>query len=68
MFGKCCSLISLVDISKWDTSKVTNMLSIFSKCYSLALLPDISKWNFSNINNMNYMLYECFNFLNTITP
>ena len=49
-----------------DTSKVTNMLSIFSK--SLALLPDISKWNFSNINNMNYMLYECFNFLNTITP
>ena len=32
MFSKCSSLISLPDISEWDTSNVTVMSCIFEKC------------------------------------
>ena len=59
MFGQCHSLISLPDISKWDTSKVTRMDSMFFKCYSLIALPDISKWNISNVINNSKMFYGC---------
>ena len=54
MFRSCSSLSSLPDISKWNTSNVINMSSIFYFCYKLPL-PDISKWNTSNVNNMSNM-------------
>ena len=38
IFGGCSSLISLPDISKWDTKNVTNMKYIFYKYSSLILL------------------------------
>ena len=47
MFGllyKCESLISLPDISEWDTSNVNYMSFMFEGCNSLKSLPDISKW------------------------
>ena len=52
MFSGCSSLISLPDISKWDTKKVTKMSDMFSGCSSLISLPDISKWETKNITNM----------------
>ena len=42
MFYGCSSLISLPDISNWNTSKVTNMSYMFYDCNSLLSLPDIS--------------------------
>ena len=48
MFFECSSLISVPDISEWNTIKVTNMTAIFSCCSSL-LLPDISKWDVRNV-------------------
>ena len=45
MFYECSSLISLPDISKWDTKNVTNMSYMFNGCSSLISLPDISKWD-----------------------
>ena len=41
MFSECNSLISLPDISKWNTSNVNNMNEMFSECNSLISLPDI---------------------------
>jgi len=41
---------NILDISKWNTSNVTNMNGMFSHCNNI---PDISKWNISNINNFN---------------
>ena len=41
LFYFCKSLKSFPDISKWDTSKVTDMSSIFHGCDSLKSLPDI---------------------------
>ena len=49
VFYNCKSLISLPDISKWDTSNVTILSSIFANCESLKNMPDISKWNTKNI-------------------
>ncbi len=52
MFYHCSSLISLADVSKWNTENVTNMRGIFNGCKSLESLPDISKWNTENVTNM----------------
>ena len=49
MFNKCNSLISLLDISKWNTSNVIDRQTIFNKDDSL--ISDLSKWDTSYINN-----------------
>ena len=59
MFLRCISLISLPDISKWNTSNVKDMNSMFYGCNSLISLPDISKWNTSNVKSMSWMFSEC---------
>ena len=59
MFSCCCSLISLPDISKWDTSNIRNMGGLFEGCISLISLPDISKWNTSNVTDMKFMFNYC---------
>ena len=52
MFRDCNSLVSLPDISKWNTANVTSMSYMFSNCSSLVSLPDISKWNTANVKDM----------------
>ena len=47
MFSGCSSLISLPNISKWNTYNVKDMFNIYNECSSLISLPDISDWNFS---------------------
>ena len=59
MFSGCSSLISLPDISKWDTNYITNMRYIFHNCSSLSSLPDISKWNTNNVTDMRYIFNNC---------
>ena len=56
MFGYCSSLVSLPDISKWNTANVTNMGGMFYNCSSLKSFPDISKWK------LNKKLYKDFMF------
>ena len=59
MFYGCKSLLSLPDISKWNTINVTNMSYMFYGCELILSLPDISKWNTINVTNMSYMFYGC---------
>ena len=59
IFEGCNSLISLLDISKWNTSSVKSMNSIFSRCKSLKSLPDISKWNTEKVRDMESMFFDC---------
>ena len=59
IFNNCESLISLPDISKWNTKNVTNMSFMFNNCESLNNLPDISKWDTKNVDNMSGMFYSC---------
>ena len=44
MFYNCSSLISLPDISKWNTNNVTNMSEMFSDCYSLIYLHNMKNF------------------------
>ena len=59
MFYGCFSLISLPDISKFDTKNVINMSGMFNGCFSLISLPDISKWNIKNVTKMSGMFSRC---------
>ena len=65
-FYKCISLTSLPDISKWNTSNVTNMSGMFYDCKSLESLPDISNWNTNNVTNMKGMFINCSFFISNI--
>jgi len=40
IFSGCSSLISLPDISKWNTSNINDMRNLFSKCPNLQYLSD----------------------------
>ena len=59
MFYGCKKLLSLPDISNWDTSKVKNMVGMFQGCCSLSFLPELSKWNISEVTDTKYMFYGC---------
>jgi surface protein len=59
IFYGCHSLLSLPDISKWNTSNIIYMDNIFYGCHSLFSLPDIYKWNTSNVKNMNNIFSRC---------
>ena len=59
MFSCCRLLLSIPDISKWNTNNVTNMSYMFSNCKLLSSLPDISKWNTSNVTDMSLMFSFC---------
>ena len=61
MFYECKSLVSLTDISKWNTANVVNMSFMFYNCINLKSLPDISNWNTDNITDMSYLFYGCLN-------
>ena len=60
MFDNCSSLITLSNISKWNTNDINNMSHMFSCCVSLESLPEnISKWDTSNVSDMSYLFYNC---------
>ena len=59
MFYNCKSLISLPDISKWNTNNVIDISEMFYNCSSLESLPDISKWNTNNVIDMSSLFFNC---------
>jgi len=58
LFG-CSSLSSLLYISKWNTSNITDMSYMLFGCSLLSYLPDISKWNSNNVADMSCMFQGC---------
>ena len=40
-FNLCVSLTALPDISRWNTSNVTNMVKLFNMCEKLQSFPNI---------------------------
>ena len=62
MFCECTTLTS-VDLSNFNTSKVTNMSHMFRKCSSLIFL-NLSSFNTNNVLNMSYMFRECSSLTN----
>ena len=60
MFFLCYDLKSL-DLSGFDTSKVTNMSSMFSMEYSFGSLTslDLSSFDTSKVTTMNWIFNKC---------
>ena len=48
------------DISKWNVSKVKNMMCMFVCCTSFN--QDISTWDVSKVENMSSIFYKCSKF------
>ena len=63
IFDGCSSLISLPDMSEWNTINVNNMSFLFAGCTSLKSLPDISKWNTINVKRMDFLFCSCTSLL-----
>ena len=57
------SRLENLDLSSFNTSKVTNMERMFSDCSSLTSL-DLSGFNTSKVTNMGYMLSNCYSLTN----
>ncbi len=59
MFDYCIKLTS-INVSSFNTSKVTNMHKMFDSCSSLTSI-DVSHFNTSNVTEMDYMFADCEN-------
>ena len=52
--NKCSSLVSLPDISKWDTNNVIDMWGMFKSRSLLYSIPEALKWNIFSKNNPQF--------------
>ena len=59
MFDNCSSLLSIPNISKWNTNRVTDMSNMFYSCNSISSFPDISNWDTSNVISIHSMFAHC---------
>ena len=57
MFSGCSSLIT-INLSSFDTSKVTDMSDMFQGCSSLVEI-NLSKFDTSQVTNMRFMFEDC---------
>ena len=64
MFNNCSSLLSLPDISNWNTSNVNYMSYMFNNCSSLTSLRNITNWNINKLKCENKMFEGCKKSLN----
>ena len=54
------------DISKWNTSQVTNMTGMFSKAYSFN--QPIATWNTSQVTDMFGMFNGAYSYEHVVKP
>ena len=57
MFSDCSKLTSL-DVTHFNTAKVTDMSTMFYNCSSLTSL-DVTHFNTANVTDMSYMFQNC---------
>ena len=61
------SNITLIDLSKFDTSEITNMASMFKGCSSLTSII-LNNINTSSVTSMEEMFYECHSLISLKFP
>ena len=54
-----CGALKSIDVSRWDTSNVTNMGYLFYECSTLKEITGIQNWDVSNVNNMSNIFGYC---------
>ena len=55
-FADCVNLLTAVNITKWNTSKVVDMSYMFSGCSKLTTVPE---FDCSAVRNVDGMFYSC---------
>ena len=58
MFYRCSHLTSITFGNNWNTSKLTNLASMFDGCSALTSL-NLSGWNTENVEYMDWMFHGC---------
>ena len=58
MFGRCYEL-EYLDLSNFDTSNVTNMISMFVECNKLKEIKGLNKFNTKNVIDISGMFAGC---------
>ena len=58
MFQECKKLTTIIGLDKIDTSRITNMSSVFNGCSSLTSL-DLSSWDVSKVTNLSSFVNKC---------
>ena len=58
MFQECNEL-EYLDLSNFNTSKVTTMEAMFNQCRKLKEIKGINNFNTNNVTNMRVMFQEC---------
>ena len=66
MFHSCLEL-NEIDLSKLNTTNVSDMSSMFENCSGLKSI-DLSSLDTKNVTNMESMFSGCFNLSNIIMP
>ena len=59
MFCGCEELLSLSDISKWNSKDIINISHMFEGCKNLENINELLLLNTHNVKDMSYMFYEC---------
>ena len=58
MFNQCHKLKEIKGINKFNTSKVTNMSTMFGKCNEIESI-NLSNYDTSNVTDKSYLFNEC---------
>ena len=58
MFRGCINLTT-IDLSGWDTSKVTDMHIMFENCYGLNTIYVSDKWSTESVTDSTNMFNNC---------
>ena len=58
MFSECNEL-EYLDLSTFNTSKITNMEGLFNNCNKLKKIKGLNNFNTSNVINMVKMFQSC---------
>ena len=62
LFESCRPLISLPDISTWNTNNITDISGLFHNCL-IEKIHDISKWNTNSVTDISYLFAFCSSLL-----
>ncbi len=53
------TLVSVGDLSGWNTSKATYMSGMFQNCVDIKSVGNLSNWDVSNVTDMRWLFNKC---------
>ena len=57
---QACNELEYLDLSNFNSSRVTDMGFMFANCHKLKEIKGINKFNTNNVTNMSGMFQKCY--------